>query len=170
MPRSTCSNSSIIEHEKVRPFFSDEGQCLIILGFALAIDVAIAVPITSCDNSQPFPFQLGVMEACQKLESALREIHVSEVLPAAHDLMFLNVTTLEGQPLCLERTHRGWRICSMKHDSMHGDLQHLDLHVLYFEDAEDAVAQVSPSCREAMEGSPDEGLQFDNEDPFHSVD
>ena len=99
------------------------------------------------------------MDACQKLESSLREIHVSEVLPAAHDLMFINITTLEGEPFCLERTQRGWRICSAKHDSMHGDLQHIELHVEYFDDANEAVARVSPAYRKTFD-SPGSETEF----------
>ena len=45
------------------------------------------------------------------------------MLPRTPELIFVNVTTVEGTPYCLELTFKGWRVCSTRHDCMMGDWQ-----------------------------------------------
>ena len=69
------------------------------------------------------------------------------MLPRTPELIFVNVTTLEGQAYCLELTGKGWRVTSLRHDCMNGDIAHIDLHTKYFESPYALMDSVSPGYR-----------------------
>jgi hypothetical protein len=90
---------------------------------------------------------LEAIAAVHELQFAVKDIYVSEMLPRTSELIFLNVTTLEGQAYCVELTMKGWRVTSLRHDCMNGDIHHLDLHVQYFETIYALMDRISPDYR-----------------------
>lgn len=91
--------------------------------------------------------ELEAIAAVHELQFAVKDIYVSEMLPRTSELIFLNVTTLEGQAYCVELTMKGWRVTSLRHDCMNGDINHLDLHVQYFETIYALMDRISPAYR-----------------------
>lgn len=91
--------------------------------------------------------ELEAIAAVHELQFAVKDIYVSEMLPRTSELIFLNVTTLEGQAYCVELTLKGWRVTSLRHDCMNGDIHHLDLHIRYFETIYALMDSISPDYR-----------------------
>lgn len=91
--------------------------------------------------------ELEAIAAVHELQFAVKDIFVSELLPRTSELIFLNVTTLEGQAYCIELTMKGWRVTSLRHDCMNGDYQHIDLHTRYFETIYALMDNISTSYR-----------------------
>lgn len=107
------------------------------------------------------------MAAVHELSFAVSGITVSEMLPRTSELIFVNVTTLEGPPshlhtcscvlspcahspgqaYCLELTGKGWRVTSLRHDCMNGDINNIDLHTRYYESPYALMDTISPGYR-----------------------
>jgi hypothetical protein len=96
-----------------------------------------------------------------ELSFAVDQIAVSEMLPRTPELIFVNLTSVEGgcalsraslcvagQPYCLELSFRGWRVCSCRHDCMMGDWQRLSLHSRYFETVYAVMGEISDGYRQ----------------------
>ncbi|VDK79759.1 unnamed protein product [Onchocerca ochengi] len=91
--------------------------------------------------------ELEAIAAVHELSFAVKTISVSEILPRTPDLIFVNVTTVEGQPYCLELTLKGWRVTSLRHDCMQGDYTRLDLFTVYYDTLYDLMDKLSPDYR-----------------------
>ncbi|KAL3986279.1 hypothetical protein ACH3XW_42075 [Acanthocheilonema viteae] len=91
--------------------------------------------------------ELEAVAAVHELSFAVKTISVSEILPRTPDLIFVNVTTVEGQPYCLELTLKGWRVTSLRHDCMQGDYTRLDLFTVYYDTLYDLMDKLSPDYR-----------------------
>ncbi|KAK6049750.1 hypothetical protein COOONC_12744 [Cooperia oncophora] len=108
--------------------------------------------LDSIADSAGFPgtssLELEAIAAVHELSYAVQSMSVSEILPRTPDLIFVNVTTAEGQPYCLELTHKGWRITSLRTDCMVGDFTRLDLFIKYYDSPCDLLNAISPSYRE----------------------
>uniref|UniRef100_A0A915CWL6 GSKIP domain-containing protein n=1 Tax=Ditylenchus dipsaci TaxID=166011 RepID=A0A915CWL6_9BILA len=92
--------------------------------------------------------KLEALAAVHQLSCAVQNISVSEMLPRTSELIFVNVTTLEGQPYCLELTLKGWRIASLKNDCMTGDFTRMELFTNYYESLYDLMELISPGYKE----------------------
>uniref|UniRef100_A0A915IBT1 GSKIP domain-containing protein n=1 Tax=Romanomermis culicivorax TaxID=13658 RepID=A0A915IBT1_ROMCU len=102
--------------------------------------------------------ELEAIAAVHELQFAVKDIFVSELLPRTSDLIFLNITTAEGQPYCVELTKKGWRVTSLRHDCMNGDISNINLHVLYFETIYSLMDAISKRYRESFSGKLTEKL------------
>ncbi|KHJ82873.1 hypothetical protein OESDEN_17432 [Oesophagostomum dentatum] len=69
------------------------------------------------------------------------------MLPRTPDLIFVNLTTIEDQPYCLELTHKGWRITSLRLDCMVGDFTRLELFTKYYDSLFSLMDTISPGYR-----------------------
>lgn len=85
--------------------------------------------------------------AVRELAYSVKLISLSELLPRTSELVFVNLTTFEGNVYCIELTRRGWRIASTRHDCMNGDFKQLDVHTRYFETIYQLLDVVSPEYR-----------------------
>uniref|UniRef100_A0A8R1DTS2 DUF727 domain-containing protein n=1 Tax=Caenorhabditis japonica TaxID=281687 RepID=A0A8R1DTS2_CAEJA len=92
--------------------------------------------------------ELEAIAAVHELSFAVQSISVSEMLPRTPDLIFVNVTTLEAQPYCLELTLKGWRITSLRSDCMVGDFTRLELFTKYYDSLYLLMDDISPGYRE----------------------
>uniref|UniRef100_A0A0N5C1K7 DUF727 domain-containing protein n=1 Tax=Strongyloides papillosus TaxID=174720 RepID=A0A0N5C1K7_STREA len=92
--------------------------------------------------------EIQAIKAIGKVASVVKEISVSEMLPRTPDIIFINITTLEHQPFCIELTEKGWRICSLRSDCMIGDFTKLDLFVNYYDSLFDILKIISPEYDE----------------------
>lgn len=92
--------------------------------------------------------ELEAVSAVHQFAIAVQNIAVSEMLPRTADLIFVNLTTLDGQPYCLELTNKGWRVTSMRTDCMQGDFTRLELFTQYYESLQDLMDVISPGYRE----------------------
>ncbi|VDN08151.1 unnamed protein product [Thelazia callipaeda] len=92
--------------------------------------------------------ELEAIAAVHELSFAVQTISVSEILPRTPDLIFVNVTTVEGQPYCLELTLKGWRITSLRHDCMQGDYTRMDLFTVYYDTLYDLMDKLSTGYRD----------------------
>lgn len=114
-----------------------------------------------CSSSLEFE----ALAAVHRLSFAVRDISVSEMLPRTSQLIFVNVTTLEGlfyllifiiyinffylgQPYCLELTAKGWRITSLRTDCMQGDFTRMELFTAYYESVYDLMSVISPTYKQ----------------------
>ncbi|KHN78239.1 GSK3-beta interaction protein [Toxocara canis] len=91
--------------------------------------------------------ELEAIAAVHELSFAVQSISVSEMLPRTPELIFVNVTTIEGQPYCLELTMKGWRVTSLRHDCMQGDFTRLELFTKYFDTLYELMDEISPGYR-----------------------
>ncbi|CAB3397192.1 unnamed protein product [Caenorhabditis bovis] len=91
--------------------------------------------------------ELEAIAAVHELSFAVQSISVSEMLPRTPDLIFVNVTTLEGQPYCLELTLKGWRITSLRSDCMVGDFTRLEMFTKYYDSLYALMDTISPGYR-----------------------
>ncbi|VDL73030.1 unnamed protein product [Nippostrongylus brasiliensis] len=91
--------------------------------------------------------ELEAIAAVHELSFAVASISVSEMLPRTPELIFVNVTTVEDQPYCLELTHKGWRITSLRTDCMIGDFTRLDLFTTYYDSLYALMDRISPGYR-----------------------
>lgn len=91
--------------------------------------------------------ELEAIAAVHELQFAVKDIFVSELLPRTSELIFLNITTLEGQAYCIELTMKGWRVTSLRHDCMNGDFAHINLHTRYFETIYALMDNISDNYR-----------------------
>uniref|UniRef100_A0AC34R4K1 GSKIP domain-containing protein n=1 Tax=Panagrolaimus sp. JU765 TaxID=591449 RepID=A0AC34R4K1_9BILA len=98
--------------------------------------------------SQLSQLEIEAFTAIREVSAFVKSICLSEVLSRTPDLIFLNVTTLEGHTYCVELTIRGWRVCSDREDSMNGDFRKLDLHSRYFETIYQLLDVISPMYRD----------------------
>lgn len=96
------------------------------------------------------PLELEAIAAVHELANDVKSIAVSDMLPRTADLIFLNVKTVEDQPYTLELTMKGWRIASMKWDSMNGDYTKVAMHTKYYENARQLLADISPAHSQNM--------------------
>ncbi|GMR37039.1 hypothetical protein PMAYCL1PPCAC_07234, partial [Pristionchus mayeri] len=105
----------------------------------------------SCGPSSPLEEEaiLALKEAAPSVNS----ISISEMLPRTADLLFMNVTTLEGQTYCVELCGKGYRVASARQDCMNGDFRQLDLHTRYFESIYQLLDTLSPRHREKFASS-----------------
>jgi hypothetical protein len=103
---------------------------------------------TSPGESSLNSLELEAIAAVHELQFAVKDIFVSELLPRTSELIFLNVTSLEGQAYCVELTMKGWRVTSLRHDCMNGDIKNIELHTKYFEAIYSLLDNVSPNYRD----------------------
>uniref|UniRef100_A0A183F6F5 DUF727 domain-containing protein n=1 Tax=Heligmosomoides polygyrus TaxID=6339 RepID=A0A183F6F5_HELPZ len=106
--------------------------------------VATTNPASREDSS----LELEAIAAVHELSFAVASISVSEMLPRTSELIFVNVTTVEEQPYCLELTHKGWRITSLRSDCMIGDFTRLELFTRYYDSLYSLMDTISPGYRE----------------------
>ncbi|CAI4222604.1 unnamed protein product [Auanema sp. JU1783] len=92
--------------------------------------------------------ELEAIAAVNEFSYAVQSISVSEMLPRTPDLIFVNVTTLEVQPYCLELTLKGWRIASLRTDCMIGDFTRLEMFTKYYDSLYTLMDDISPGYRE----------------------
>ncbi|CAI5452071.1 unnamed protein product [Caenorhabditis angaria] len=92
--------------------------------------------------------ELEAIAAVHELSFAVQSISVSEMLPRTPDLIFVNVTTIETQPYCLELTLKGWRITSLRSDCMVGDFTRFELFTKYYDSLYALMDDISPGYRE----------------------
>uniref|UniRef100_A0A0K0ERE1 DUF727 domain-containing protein n=1 Tax=Strongyloides stercoralis TaxID=6248 RepID=A0A0K0ERE1_STRER len=92
--------------------------------------------------------EIQAIKTMGKVASVVKDISVSEMLPRTPDIIFINITTLEDQPFCIELTEKGWRICSLRCDCMIGDFTKLDLFVNYYHSLFDILKIISPEYNE----------------------
>ena len=92
--------------------------------------------------------ELEAIAAVHQLSFAVQSISVSEMLPRTPDLIFINITTLEGQPYCLELTNKGWRITSLRSDCMQGDFTRMELFTKYYDSVYDLMEIISPNYKQ----------------------
>ncbi|KJH44811.1 hypothetical protein DICVIV_09157 [Dictyocaulus viviparus] len=88
------------------------------------------------------------VEAVREFSYAVQSLCISEMLPRTNELLFLNLTTLEGKSYCIELTAKGWRIASNRADCMNGDFRQLHVHTQYFESLNQLLDSISPSYRQ----------------------
>ncbi|GMT16781.1 hypothetical protein PFISCL1PPCAC_8078, partial [Pristionchus fissidentatus] len=93
------------------------------------------------------------MLALKEAAPSVTSISISEMLPRTSDLLFMNLTTLEGQTYCIELCQKGYRIASARQDCMNGDFRQLDLHIRYFESIYQLLDTLSPSHRDKFASS-----------------
>ncbi|TKR89131.1 hypothetical protein L596_013276 [Steinernema carpocapsae] len=91
--------------------------------------------------------ELEAVAAVHQLSFAVQQIAVSEILPRTSELLFINVTTMEGVPYCLELTMKGWRVCSLKNDCMQGDFTRIELFIKYYDTVYDLMEELSPGYK-----------------------
>ncbi|KAL3082838.1 hypothetical protein niasHS_010640 [Heterodera schachtii] len=112
--------------------------------------------VFSTFNSEQSSGQHSRAESCLELEALaavhrfagiVQEIAVSEMLPRTADLIFVNVTTLEAQPFCLELTAKGWRVTSLRTDCMQGDFTRMELFTIYYQSLHQLMDAISPEYR-----------------------
>lgn len=122
--------------------------------------------------------ELEAISAVHQLSTsvAVQSVAVSEMLPRTPDLIFVNLTTSDGQPYCLELTAKGWRVTSLRTDCMQGDFTRMELFTQYYESLHDLMEFISPDYREhftetlqqRLEQHENERLeQHENERNFH---
>uniref|UniRef100_A0AC34QS34 GSKIP domain-containing protein n=1 Tax=Panagrolaimus sp. JU765 TaxID=591449 RepID=A0AC34QS34_9BILA len=92
--------------------------------------------------------ELEAIAAVHQLSFAVQSISVSEMLPRTPELIFVNVTTLEGQPYCLELTAKGWRVTSLRSDCMQGDFTRMELFTKYYDSLYDLMEVISPNYKQ----------------------
>ena len=88
------------------------------------------------------------VSAVREFSFAVQTICISEMLPRTAELLFLNITTLEGSTYCVELTGKGWRIASHRQDCMNGDFRQLATHTRYFESLYALLDTLSPLYRQ----------------------
>ncbi|VDM63785.1 unnamed protein product [Angiostrongylus costaricensis] len=88
-----------------------------------------------------------LLAAVHELSFGVQSISISEMLPRTPDLIFVNLTTLEEQPFCVELTHKGWRITSLRCDCMMGDFTRLQLFVKYYDSLHSLMCEISSGYR-----------------------
>jgi len=91
--------------------------------------------------------ELEALAAVHQLSFAVQSISVSEMLPRTSELIFINVTTFEGQPYCIELTHKGWRVTSLRSDCMQGDFTRIELFTMYHESLSTLLDLISPAYK-----------------------
>uniref|UniRef100_A0A1I7XNT1 DUF727 domain-containing protein n=1 Tax=Heterorhabditis bacteriophora TaxID=37862 RepID=A0A1I7XNT1_HETBA len=91
--------------------------------------------------------ELEAIAAVHELSFAVQSISVSEMLPRTPELIFVNLTTIEGQPYCLELTLKGWRITSLRLDCMIGDFTRLEVFTKYYDSLYTLMDTISPGYR-----------------------
>ncbi|GMT10647.1 hypothetical protein PFISCL1PPCAC_1944, partial [Pristionchus fissidentatus] len=92
--------------------------------------------------------ELEAVAAMHELSFAVQSICVSEMLPRTTDLLFVNVTTTEGQPYCLELTLKGWRVTSLRTDCMIGDFTRIEMFIKYYDSLYALLDDISPGYRQ----------------------
>ncbi|VDD89482.1 unnamed protein product [Enterobius vermicularis] len=73
------------------------------------------------DANENIMLEEEAVAAIRELKPEVAKISIAEMLPQTNHILFLNMTTLEGRSYTLELTMKGWRIASLKPDSMEGD-------------------------------------------------
>ncbi|KAJ1350247.1 hypothetical protein KIN20_005991 [Parelaphostrongylus tenuis] len=91
--------------------------------------------------------ELEAIAAVQEISFGVQSIGVSEMLPRTPDLIFVNLTTLEEQPFCVEVTHKGWRITSLRCDCMMGDFTRIHLFIKYYDSLHSLMYEISTGYR-----------------------
>lgn len=98
------------------------------------------------------PLELEAIAAVHEFRSLVKDVYVSDKLPRTPDLIYLNLTTIEGNAYCIELTTiKGWRVSSVRHDCMNGDIAHLNLHIKYFDTVQALMEHVSPEYKRKMQ-------------------
>jgi len=107
--------------------------------------------ISPNDESALNALEIEAIAAVHELRNLVKDVYVSDKLPRTPDLIYLNLTTVEGLPFCVELTSmKGWRVTSIRHDCMNGDIAHLDLHIRYFDTMQALMEHVSPEFASKM--------------------
>ncbi|PIO57162.1 hypothetical protein TELCIR_21434 [Teladorsagia circumcincta] len=99
-------------------------------------------------HAGPSSLELEAIAAVHELSYGVQSMSVSEMLPRTADMIFVNLTTIEGQPYCLELTHKGWRITSLRTDCMIGDFTRIELFTKYYASPCELMETISPGFRE----------------------
>nr|CAD2185138.1 unnamed protein product [Meloidogyne enterolobii] len=87
------------------------------------------------------------------------------MLPRTPELIFVNLTTLEGQPHCLELTSKGWRVTSLRTDCMHGDFTKMEMFTNYYNSFNELMNFISPKYQNLKENEEEEYINNNNN--FH---
>lgn len=91
--------------------------------------------------------ELEALTAIHQVSFAVQSISVSEMLPRTPELIFINLTTIESQPFCIELTHKGWRVTSLRSDCMQGDFTRIELFTMYHESLCTLLEVISPGYK-----------------------
>lgn len=103
---------------------------------------------SGCHSRSDSSLELEAIAAVHQLSIAVQTISISEMLPRTPELIFVNVTTLEGQPYCLELTAKGWRVTSLRSDCMQGDFTRMELFTKYYDSLYDLMEFISPNYKQ----------------------
>ncbi|KAL7073483.1 hypothetical protein ACQ4LE_007021 [Meloidogyne hapla] len=112
------------------------------------------------------PLELEALLAVQQFAVAVESIAVSEMLPRTPELIFVNLTTLEGQPHCLELTSKGWRVTSLRTDCMHGDFTKMEMFTNYYNTFNELMDVISPEYQKHLKERNDFNYNFRNSTEF----
>ncbi|GMR60189.1 hypothetical protein PMAYCL1PPCAC_30384, partial [Pristionchus mayeri] len=85
-----------------------------------------------------------ILSVINNFSTVTSSLCISERLPRFDEMIFLNLTTLEGDTYCIELTKKGWRIASLDLDSMNGDFRRMDLFIVYHSSMADLLGGISP--------------------------
>uniref|UniRef100_A0A915N370 GSKIP domain-containing protein n=1 Tax=Meloidogyne javanica TaxID=6303 RepID=A0A915N370_MELJA len=99
-----------------------------------------------------------------ELEAIVAVQQFAVFLPRTPELIFVNLTTLEGQPHCLELTSKGWRVTSLRTDCMHGDFTKMEMFTNYYNSFNELMNFISPKYQNLKEN--EEG-EYINNNTFH---
>ncbi|KAF7638369.1 DUF727 domain-containing protein [Meloidogyne graminicola] len=107
----------------------------------------------SCGECNISPLELEAFIVIQQFADTVESIAVSEMLPRTSELIFINLTTLEGQPHCLELTNKGWRITSLRTDCMHGDFTKIEIFTNYYNSFNELMDYISPGYQKYLKNN-----------------
>ncbi|GMT07776.1 hypothetical protein PENTCL1PPCAC_29950, partial [Pristionchus entomophagus] len=97
-----------------------------------------ASPVDSAES-----IEAKILTVIRNFSTVTSSLCISERLPRFDNMIFLNLTTLEGDCYCVELTKKGWRIASLVHDSMNGDFRRMDLFIVYHNSLTELLRGVS---------------------------
>ncbi|VDP30426.1 unnamed protein product [Soboliphyme baturini] len=95
-----------------------------------------------------------VIKCIHSMCDHVQELCVSQALPRTPKILFLNLTLRGGGKYCVEVTEAGWRVTSLHHDSMQGDIPSLMLHIKYFDSLKALIDYVSATETQRKKSRP----------------
>ncbi|KAI6237216.1 GSK3-beta interaction protein [Aphelenchoides besseyi] len=137
-------------HHYASPYSNDNGMHRIWSIPMLHKTSSLLILESGSQSRGESSLELEALAAVHQLSFAVQSISVSEMLPRTPELIFVNVTTLEGQPYCLELTHKGWRLASLRTDCMVGDFTRMELFTKYYDSIFDLMEVLSPGYKQVF--------------------
>ncbi|CAD5232228.1 unnamed protein product [Bursaphelenchus xylophilus] len=131
-----------------RPCCRDERRPSIPMSLDKAVSLSKLLLESGSQSRGESTLELEALAAVHQLSHAVQSISVSEMLPRTPELIFVNLTTAEGQPYCLELTHKGWRVTSLRSDCMQGDFTRMELFTKYYDSLYDLMEVLSPGYKQ----------------------